>query len=67
MEKQNLNSGFIGLALLLLGTALIIFFLVRTDLFRGANRKNQIEQNKEAIDMAESARIKVESNSVLLE
>lgn len=67
MEKQNLNSGFIGLMALLLGTALIIFFLVRTDLFGGANRKNQIEQNKEAIDMAESARIKVESNSALLE
>ncbi|MEK7585690.1 MAG: hypothetical protein AAB477_00415 [Patescibacteria group bacterium] len=64
INKRNLNSGFIGLLMLLIGVAIIIFFIVRTDLFTGnKDGKNMIEQKTSALDQAKDVKAQLEENS----
>lgn len=61
---KNLNGGYVGLLMLLIGVGLIIFFIVRTDLFTGEKgSKNMIEQGTDAVDQAKAARTMIENNS----
>ena len=50
--------------MLLLGVAIIVFFIIRTDLFTGKkDDKNMIEKNMEAIDKANAVKALVEQKS----
>ena len=52
-NKKNLNSGYVGLLMLLIGVAVIALVVVRTDLFTGnKDGQNMIEQGQDAIDQA---------------
>ena len=62
-SKSNLNEGFIGLIALLIGVAIIVFFIVRTDIFTGqSGDKSSIEQGQDAIQKAKDVRNMVEQN-----
>jgi len=65
MKNQKiLMGGYIGLLMLLIGVALIIFFIMRTDLFLGKkNKKNIIEQNQDYINQAKEAKNLIEQKS----
>jgi|GEM_PF-5877482 len=64
MNKNKLNGGFIGILMLLIGVAIIIFFILRTDLFTGEKEdKNMIEQGSSYIDQAKEAKNMLEKNS----
>jgi len=63
-RRKYLNGGYIGLLMLLLGVAIIVFFIIRTDLFTGKkDDKNMIEKNMEAIDKANAVKALVEQKS----
>lgn len=63
-DKKFLNGGFIGLLILLIGVAIIIFFIMRTDLFTGQKgSKNMIEQNLDSVNRAKEVKIMIEQNS----
>lgn len=58
------NRGFIGLLMLLIGFAIIAFFIIRTDLFSGQkDGKNMIEQGRDSIKEADNAKKLIEQNS----
>lgn len=66
--RKNLNGGFIGLLMLLLAVAGMIFFIVRTDLFtgkKGEDGKGQsmIEEGNDAIQRAEDVKALMEKNN----
>ncbi len=64
MNNRNTNGGYIALLLLLIGVALIIFFVVRTDLFSGKpGDKNMIEQGTDAVKQAENAKALLEQQN----
>ncbi|MFA6251445.1 MAG: hypothetical protein WC603_02355 [Candidatus Paceibacterota bacterium] len=65
MQKRTiLNGGYIGILMLLLGVAIIVFFIIRTDLFTNEkDGKNMIEQNKDAIDKANAVKALMEQKS----
>lgn len=65
MTRNNkLNRGFIGLLMLLIGFAIIAFFIIRTDLFGGQkDGKNMIEQGRDSINEADNAKKLIEQNS----
>ncbi len=63
-SDQNLKGGYIGLLVLFMGTALIIFFIIRTDIFSGkSGGKSIIEQKTESIDKAENVRTQIQIRS----
>jgi hypothetical protein len=63
-DKRNLNGGYIGLLMLLLGVAFIAFFFFRSDLFSGQkDGKTVIEQDLEAINQAKEAKALIEEKS----
>jgi hypothetical protein len=63
-NKRNLNGGYIGLLLLLLGVAFIIFFFFRSDLFSGQkDGKTIIEQDLNALNQAKDAKALIEEKS----
>ena len=63
-NNKNLNCGFIGILSLLIVVAIIIFFIVRTDLFTGQKEgKNMIEQGMSDIDKARDAKNLLEQNN----
>lgn len=65
MEKRNLNGGYVGLLILFLGVALMIFFIVRTDIFTGQKgEKSMLEKNIDAVDSANALKIKLEQNAI---
>lgn len=49
--KKKLNGGYIGLLMLLIGVAIIIFIIFRNDIFLGqtysVEKESSIENNKE--------------------
>ena len=58
------NKGYIGLLMLLIGVGIMIFFIVRTDLFTGQkNGKNMLEQGNDAIKQAQDAKNLIEKNN----
>jgi len=58
------NGGYIGILMLLIGVAIIIFFMVRTDMFGGKKGdKTYLEQNTSAIDSAKDAKAMIEYNN----
>jgi hypothetical protein len=65
MEKvKNLKGGYIGLIMLLIGVAVIVFLIVRTDLFSGQKgSKNMIEQGTDSIQKAEDVKNIIEQNN----
>ncbi|MFA6397772.1 MAG: hypothetical protein WDK96_02925 [Candidatus Paceibacterota bacterium] len=64
MKSKNLNTGFIGLLMLLIGVALISLFLARTDLFSGKKgSKSIIEQDLDALNQAKEVKILIEQNN----
>jgi hypothetical protein len=64
MQRKILNGGFIGLLILLIGVAIIIFFIMRTDWFTGQKgSKNMIEQNLDSVNRAKEVKIMIEQNS----
>jgi hypothetical protein len=66
MKSRNFNGGYAGLIMLFIGVALMIFFIVRTDLFTGKKGgKTMLEQNTEAVDSAKALKLKLEQNSAL--
>jgi hypothetical protein len=75
MKNKNLNGGFVGLLMLLIVVAGIIFFIVRTDLFTGGKLdknateegtnlegQNMLEQGQSAIQKAKDAKALLEQN-----
>ena len=63
-SDQNLKGGYIGLLVLFMGTALIIFFIIRTDIFSGkSGGKSIIEQKTDSINKAEESRNKIQIRS----
>jgi hypothetical protein len=68
MSKQNSSGGYVAILVLFLSVTLIIFFVIRTDLFTGQKGdKNIIERNKEALDSAEAVKLQVEQKSIFTE
>ena len=64
-NRNNLNGGYIGIIMLFLVVAGMIFFIVRTDLFTGQKGgKSMLEQNTEAIDRANALKVQLEENSI---
>lgn len=60
---RKVNGGYIGLLMLLIGVALIIFFIVRTDLFSGQkDGKNMIEQGTDAVEETNEVKHLIEKN-----
>lgn len=63
-RKKNSNSGYIGIIMLLIGVAIMIFFIVRTDIFGGQKGdKTYLEQNLDAVDSAKDAKAMIEYNN----
>lgn len=73
-DKANLNGGYIGLLVLLIGVAVIALVIVRTDLFKGKTMnpktgemendgKNVIEGGFNAINQAKNAKNIIEESS----
>ena len=62
-NKNNLQRGFIGIISLLIAVAIIIFFIVRTDLFGSKDGKNVIEQGQSDIQSAKDTKALLESES----
>lgn len=61
---RNSESGFIGVLILLLGSLLIIFFILRTDIFSNKSKDgNMIQNGVEAIDKAKGVRTQIEIKS----
>ena len=64
-DKRNLNEGYVGIMMLLIGVAIIAFLIVRADLFIGQKEgKNMIEQGQDDINKAKAVKDMVERNSV---
>ena len=76
MQKNNSNKGFIGLLALLITVSIIIFFIVRPDLFTlepkwGSGLQNNaelegnniLEKGFNAIDKAKDAKALMEKNN----
>ncbi len=67
-NKRNLNGGYVGLLALLIVISIIIFFIVRTDLFTGQKgSKTILEQSTDSINKAKDAKTQIElhtSNSL---
>lgn len=49
---MNKQSGFIGLLAILIVFGLIIFIILRTDLFSGSGGKSMLQQNTDAVNKA---------------
>lgn len=65
MQRNNLQSGFIGILAVFIVFAAIIFFIVRTDLFTGQKGgKTMIEVNTSAIQQAKDVKARLEQNGV---
>ncbi|OGI76912.1 hypothetical protein A3B85_00005 [Candidatus Nomurabacteria bacterium RIFCSPHIGHO2_02_FULL_37_13] len=63
-HKRIANGGYIGLLMLLISVVIIIFFIVRTDLFTGQkNSKNMLEQGNDAIKQAQEVKNLIEKNN----
>lgn len=63
-KNKNLNGGYIGILVILITVTLIIFFIVRTDLFTGQKGgKNMIEQGTSAVDSAKAVKETIEFNN----
>jgi hypothetical protein len=63
-SKRTSNGGFVGLLMLFIGVAIIIFVLVRTDIFTGQkDGKNVIEQGIDAVDQAREVKDLIEKNN----
>jgi len=59
-----LNGGYIGILVVFITVALMIFFMVRTDLFNGRkDGKNMIEQGIDAEKSAQAAKDMIELNN----
>jgi hypothetical protein len=65
MKKNNiLNGGYIGIIMLLLGVFIIIFFIVRSDLFtREKEGVNVLEKSQDYIDSAKDVKGLIEKNN----
>jgi hypothetical protein len=59
-EGKDLEGGYMGLLLLVIGLVVIIIFIVRTDLITGGD-KNIIETGKDAIDKANETKRTLEN------
>lgn len=66
MKKgKNLEGGYVGILMLLLGVAIIIFLVMRTDLFTGQKGgENMIEQGTNSIQKAEDVKNLIEQNNI---
>lgn len=63
-NKKNINGGYIGLLILLLGVVFMAFLFFRSDLFLGQKEgKTIIEKDLEAINQAKEVKNLVEENS----
>lgn len=69
MKKvENLKGGYVGILMLLIGVAIIIFLIMRTDLFTGQKgSQNMIEQGTDSIQKAENVKNLIEKNNSLME
>lgn len=65
MKKNNiLNGGYVGIIMLLIGVFIIVFFIVRTDLFnREKDTVNVLEKSQDYIDNAKEAKNLIERNN----
>jgi len=65
MKKgKDLEGGYIGILMLLIGVVIIIFLIVRTDLFTGQKgSKNMIEQGTDSIQKAKNVKNLVEQDN----
>lgn len=62
-NKRFLHGGYIGLLMLLIGVAITVFLIVRTDLFSGQKEgKSILKQDLEAVDKARDAKAMLERN-----
>lgn len=59
--NKTTQRGFIGLLMLLIGVALGLLFMVRSDLFSGKKeQKSTIEQGLDAVDKAKEVKALIE-------
>ena len=64
LEKNKYNGGFIGLLALLIGVSIIIFFIMRSDIFtKKKEDKNIIEQSNSYIEQARETKKLIEQTS----
>ena len=67
MQKITSNGGYVGILMLLLGMTIIVFVLVRTDLFQGNKKgenKSIIEQSTNYINEAKEVKNLVEQKAL---
>jgi hypothetical protein len=63
-NKIKVNGGYIGLIMLLIGVVIIVFVVVRTDVFTSQKEdKNIIEKGNGYIDQTKEAKDLIEKNS----
>lgn len=63
-NKKNINGGYIGLLILLLGVAFMAFLFFRSDLLLGQKGgKTIIEKDLEAINQAKEVKTLIEEKS----
>ena len=73
-RKVNFNGGYVGLLMLFISVSLIVFFIVRTDLFKGKtlnpetgemekDDRNIIEGGFDAINQTKDLKAKLEYNA----
>ena len=63
-NKKNLNKGYIALLMLLIGVALMVLFIVRTDIFSGKkDTKSMLEQDLDAVNQVKEVKALVEEKS----
>ena len=65
MKKNNiLNGGYVGIIMLLLGVCIIVFLIVRPDLFtHEKDGVNVLEKSQDYIDSAKDAKNLIERNN----
>ncbi len=62
--REISNGGYIGILMLLIGVAIMIFFIVRTDLFSGQKGgKSMLQIDQDAVNKAKDVKAMVEQNS----
>lgn len=68
-KRKKLNGGYIGLLMLLIGVAIIIFIMFRNDIFSNKSnneeniKKNMIETNLDYVDQAKDVKDMLEKKN----
>lgn len=61
---ENKNGGFIGILMILITVTVIIFIMLRTDMFTGKKgSKSILEQDLNAVEQAKDVKALLEKNS----